>query len=105
MRRSLPSALGVPTWPRLRRSRRLIRSSSVKCPLPWWSRRRDAAASMKGRTMKLLHKVQGVQYELFDMYALDEMAPMVAEAFNRYEPMTVAQGIPFQEFVDFVKLL
>jgi len=54
---------------------------------------------------KLLRKVQGVQYQLFDMYALDEMAPMVAEAFNRYEPMTVAQAVPFQEFVDFVKLL
>jgi hypothetical protein len=60
---------------------------------------------MKGRTMKLFGEVQGVQYELFDMDALDEMAPMVAEAFNRYEPMTVAQGVPFQEFVDFVKLL
>lgn len=41
---------------------------------------------------KLLRKVQGVQYELFDMCALDEMAPMVAEAFNRYEPMAVAQS-------------
>src|SRR5262249_10656591 len=48
---------------------------------------------MKGRTMKLLRKVQGVQYELFDMSALDEMAPMVAEAFNRDEPMTVAQDV------------
>src|SRR5262249_15442526 len=44
MPRSLPSALGVPTWPRLRLSRRLIRYSSVKCPVPWWSRQRDAAA-------------------------------------------------------------
>src|SRR5262249_1671151 len=44
MPRSLPSALGVPTWPRLRLSRRLSRSSSVKCPVPWWSRQRDAAA-------------------------------------------------------------
>jgi len=55
--------------------------------------------------MKLLRKVQGVQYELFDMYALDEMALTVAEAFNRYEPMTVAQAVPFQEFVEFVQLL
>src|SRR5215475_6409969 len=44
MPRSLLSALGVPTWPRLRLSRRLIRYSSVKCPVPWWSRWRDAAA-------------------------------------------------------------
>src|SRR5262249_51422356 len=68
-------------------------------------RRRDATVSMKGRTMTLLRKGRGVQYELFDMHALDEMAPMVAEAFNRHEPMTVAQDVPFQEFVDFVKLL
>src|SRR5262245_23030485 len=60
---------------------------------------------MKGRTMKLFSKVQGVQYELFDMDALDEMAPMVAKAFKRSEPMAVAQDVPFQEFVDFVKLL
>src|SRR5258708_7561398 len=60
---------------------------------------------MKGRMMEPLREVQGVQYELFDMYALDEMALMVAEAFNRYEPMAVAQDIPVKEFVDFVKLL
>src|SRR5262245_14145436 len=54
---------------------------------------------------KLLHKVQNVQYELFDMCTLDEITPMVAEAFNHYEPMAVAQAIPFQEFMDFVKLL
>jgi hypothetical protein len=39
------------------------------------------------------------------MYAPDEMAHIVAEAFKCYEPMTVAQDVPFQEFVDFVKLL
>jgi hypothetical protein len=55
--------------------------------------------------MKLLRKAWGVQYELFDMYALDGMASMVAEPFNRYEPMTVDQDVPFQEFVDFVKFL
>src|SRR5215470_1823830 len=60
---------------------------------------------MKGRTMKLLHEVQGVQYELFDMGALDKMALVVAEAFNRAEPMTVARDVPLHEFVDFVKLL
>ena len=53
--------------------------------------------------MEPLREVQGVQYELFDMYALDEMALMVAEAFNRYEPMTVTQDIPVTVFVDFVK--
>jgi ribosomal protein S18 acetylase RimI-like enzyme len=42
---------------------------------------------------------------LFDLYALDETALAVAEAFSRYEPMTVAQGIPVTEFVDFIKLL
>jgi hypothetical protein len=39
------------------------------------------------------------------MYAIDEMALMVAEAFNRYEPMAVAQDLPVKEFVDFVKLI
>jgi hypothetical protein len=55
--------------------------------------------------MEPLREVQGVRYELFDMDALDEMALMVAEAFSRYEPMAVAQGIPEKEFVDFVKIL
>jgi GNAT superfamily N-acetyltransferase len=55
--------------------------------------------------MEPLREVQGVQYELFDMHVIDEMALMVAEAFNRYEPMTVTQDIPVTVFVDFVKLL
>jgi len=55
--------------------------------------------------MESLREVQGVQYELFDMRALDEMALMVAKAFGRYEPMAIAQDIPVNEFVDFVKLL
>jgi hypothetical protein len=55
--------------------------------------------------MKPLREVQGVRYELFDMSALGETAHMVAEAFNRYEPMSVAQGIPAKEFEDFIKLL
>jgi hypothetical protein len=32
----------------------------VRYPVSWWRRQRDAAASMKGRTMKLLRKVQSV---------------------------------------------
>src|SRR5262249_34725496 len=64
-----------------------------------------AQSRLKGRRMELLREVQGVQYELFDMYALDEVALMVAEAFNRYEPMAVVQDIPLKEFLDFVKLL
>src|SRR5262245_48666969 len=60
---------------------------------------------MKGRTKKLLREMPGVQYELFDTDALDEMALVVAEAFRRDEPMTVARDVPLHEFVDFVKLL
>jgi ribosomal protein S18 acetylase RimI-like enzyme len=55
--------------------------------------------------MKALCEVQGVRYELFDMGALDETALRVAEAFSRYEPMSVARGVPVTEFVEFVKLL
>jgi cyclohexyl-isocyanide hydratase len=44
--RSLPSAWGVPSWPHFRRSRRLIRYSSVRCPAPWWRKPRDAAVSL-----------------------------------------------------------
>jgi hypothetical protein len=55
--------------------------------------------------MEPLPEMQGVRYELFDMSALDETALVVAEAFSRYEPMAVAQGIPVTELADFVKLL
>jgi len=55
--------------------------------------------------MKLLREMQGVRYELFEMDALDEMALVVAEAFRRDEPMTVARDVPRHVFVDFVKLL
>lgn len=48
---------------------------------------------------------KGVRYELFDMPALDDMAVIIAEAFARYEPMAVAQGLSREELVDFTKLL
>jgi ribosomal protein S18 acetylase RimI-like enzyme len=54
--------------------------------------------------MKLLHEVKGVRYELFDMHALDEMAVMVADAFARYEPMTITQNFSLEELVEFIKL-
>ena len=55
--------------------------------------------------MESLREVEGVQCELFDMRALDEMAHVVAEAFSRYEPMALALEISTSELVDFVKLL
>lgn len=54
--------------------------------------------------MKLLREAQGVLYELFDIHALDDMAVVIAEAFARYEPMAVIQGVSREELVDFVKL-
>jgi hypothetical protein len=55
--------------------------------------------------MKLLSEEKGVRYELFDMPALDDMAVVIAEAFARYEPMVVAQGLSREELVDSIKLL
>jgi hypothetical protein len=52
--------------------------------------------------MKLLSEEKGVRYELFDMPALDDMAVVIAEAFARYEPMAVAQGLSREELVDFI---
>ena len=52
-----------------------------------------------------LTEVEGVQYELFDINELHEMAVMTAEAFSRYEPVTSALGISVEDFTDFVKLL
>ena len=54
--------------------------------------------------MKLLREAQGVLYELFDIHALDDMAVVIAEAFARYEPMAVIQGVSREVPVDFVKL-
>jgi hypothetical protein len=54
--------------------------------------------------MKLLREAQGVLYELFDIHALDDMAVVIAEAFARYEPMAVIQGVSREVLADFVKL-
>jgi hypothetical protein len=53
----------------------------------------------------VLYKAEGVQYELFDISELDEMAMMAGEAFARYEPVTSALGIPSEDFAEFVRLL
>ncbi|MGR8929568.1 MAG: GNAT family N-acetyltransferase [Gammaproteobacteria bacterium] len=55
--------------------------------------------------MTILRRSQGVQYEIFSILALNGMASVVAEAFTRYEPMTVIQNIQAEEFVAFVKCL
>ena len=53
----------------------------------------------------VLYKAEGVQYELFDISELDEMAMMAGEAFARYEPVTSALGISSEDFAEFVRLL
>jgi hypothetical protein len=59
----------------------------------------------KGETTMVLNEAEDVQYELFDISELDEMAMMAGEAFARYEPVTSALGIPSEDFADFVRLL
>lgn len=53
----------------------------------------------------ILNEAENVQYELFDMRDLDELALLVAEAFVRYEPITAALGIRVDDFADFIRLL
>jgi len=53
----------------------------------------------------VLYKAEGVQYELFNISELDEMAMMAGEAFARYEPVTSALGISSEDFAEFVRLL
>ena len=53
----------------------------------------------------VLNEAEDVQYELFDISELDELAMMAGEAFARYEPVTTALGIPSEDFADFVRLL
>ncbi len=54
--------------------------------------------------MSILGEVEGVQFRLFEMDALDDMASVVAEAFTRDEPTSVTLNIQFNEFADWVKL-
>jgi ribosomal protein S18 acetylase RimI-like enzyme len=53
----------------------------------------------------ILNEAEGVQYELFDIGQLHEIAAMTAEIFARYEPVTSALGISLKDFADFVRLL
>ncbi len=53
----------------------------------------------------ILNEADGVQYELFNISHLDEMAMIAAETFARYEPVTSSLGISLEDFADFVRLL
>ena len=53
----------------------------------------------------VLNEAEGVQYELFDINELHELAMMTAEIFARYEPVTSSLGISSSDFTDFVTLL
>jgi len=53
----------------------------------------------------VLNEAEGVQYELFNINQLPELATMTAETFARYEPVTSSLGIPLDDFADFVRLL
>jgi len=47
----------------------------------------------------VLNEADGVQYELFDISQLHEMAAMAAETFARYEPVTSSLGISSNDFL------
>ena len=53
----------------------------------------------------ILNEAEGVQYELFNIGELHEVAAMTAETFARYEPVTSSLGISLENFSDFVRLL
>jgi hypothetical protein len=53
----------------------------------------------------VLNEAEGVQYELFNISELHEMAMIAAEAFTRYEPVTSSLGISIEDFANFVRLL
>jgi len=53
----------------------------------------------------ILNEAEGVQYELFDISDIHEMAAMTADTFSRYEPVTSSLGISLDGFSDFVRLL
>jgi len=52
----------------------------------------------------ILNEAEGVQYELFDINELHEMAVITAESFAQYEPITSSLRIPSEAFMDFVRL-
>lgn len=53
----------------------------------------------------VLNEAEGVQYELFDISELHELAMMAADAFARYEPVISSLGISLEDFAGFVRLL
>ncbi len=54
--------------------------------------------------MQILHEINNIQYQIFDISMIAGTAKVVAEAFCSGEPMTVCQNISVQNFVHFVKL-
>jgi ribosomal protein S18 acetylase RimI-like enzyme len=53
----------------------------------------------------VLNEAEGVQYELFDIDELHDLAAMTAEIFARHEPVTSSLDISSTDFTDFVRLL
>jgi GNAT superfamily N-acetyltransferase len=53
----------------------------------------------------VLNEAEGVQYELFNISDLHEMAAMTAEIFTQYEPVISSLDISLDGFADFVRLL
>ena len=53
----------------------------------------------------VLNEADGVQYELFDINDLHELAEMTADIFARHEPVTSSLDISSASFTDFIRLL
>ena len=52
----------------------------------------------------VLTEADGVQYELFAINQLQEVAMMTAEAFARYDPLTSSLAVSLDDFAEFVRL-
>lgn len=54
------------------------------------------------KTINYLRKTERLQYEIFRLNSLNEMAKMVAQAFIYSDPMAVVQRFTVEEFVHYV---
>ena len=54
------------------------------------------------KTIKYLRKTERLQYEIFELNSLNEMAKMVAQAFIDSDPRAVVQRFSVEEFVHHV---
>ena len=54
--------------------------------------------------MRIISELNGFLYGLAEASDMDDMAGLLAEVFSRFEPMTLAAGMPYREVHDLVML-